>query len=76
MPFRTQLASLILLAGALLSPTLGAAQGSPTDLNKSIDMLVGDHVVLVFRVERLMVGRHEDRLVRELRGLVKFLRGR
>jgi hypothetical protein len=44
MPFRTQLASLILLAGALLSPTLGAAQGSPTDLNKSIDMLVGDHV--------------------------------
>jgi hypothetical protein len=44
MPLRTQLASLILFAGALLSPTFGTAQGSPTDLNKSIDMLVGDHV--------------------------------
>jgi hypothetical protein len=44
MTIRTRLATLILLAGALLPPTLAAAQTSPTDLNKSIDMLVGDHV--------------------------------
>lgn len=44
MPLRTPLASLILFAGALLSPTLVAAQTSTADLNKSIDMLIGDHV--------------------------------
>jgi hypothetical protein len=50
MPLRTQLASLILFAGALLSPTLVAAQTSTADLNKSIDMLIGDHV----RVQHLL----------------------
>ena len=44
MPPRTQLASLILFASALLSPTLVAAQTSTADINKSIDMLIGDHV--------------------------------
>jgi alpha-beta hydrolase superfamily lysophospholipase len=44
MNLRTHLAGLILFASALLLPTLGAAQGSPTDLNKSIDMVIGDHV--------------------------------
>jgi hypothetical protein len=44
MPLRTQLASLILFASTLLSPTLVAAQTSTADLNKSIDMLIGDHV--------------------------------
>jgi hypothetical protein len=44
MPLRIQLASLILFACALLSPTPVAAQTSAADLNKSIDMLIGDHV--------------------------------
>ena len=47
MTIRTQLTSLILIAGALLPPTLTAAQSSPTALtalDKSIDLSVGDHV--------------------------------
>ena len=44
MIIRTRLASLILLASAVLPPTFAAAQAAPADLNKSIDMLVGDHV--------------------------------
>jgi hypothetical protein len=47
---RTQLARLILFTGALLLPTIGAAQSSRADLNKSIDMLIGDHV----KVEHLL----------------------
>jgi|ERR1700733_7337485 hypothetical protein len=44
MTIRAQLASLILLASAPFAPTPGSAQASPADLNKSIDMLMGDHV--------------------------------
>ena len=45
MTIRTQLASLVLITGALLSPTLHAAQTSTTAaLDKSIDLSVGDHV--------------------------------
>jgi hypothetical protein len=47
MTIRTQLTSLVLIAGALLPPTLTAAQSSPTALtalDKSIDLSVGDHV--------------------------------
>jgi hypothetical protein len=47
MTIRTQLASLMLIAGVLLSPTLPAAQTSSpalTALDKSIDLSVGDHV--------------------------------
>jgi hypothetical protein len=44
MTIRTQLASLILIAAAFLSPTLQAAQTTPTALDKSIDLSVGDHV--------------------------------
>src|ERR1700744_761458 len=48
MTIRTQLASLILIAGALFPPTLPAAQTSPatsiTALDKSIDLSGGDHV--------------------------------
>jgi hypothetical protein len=44
MTIRTQLTSLILIAGALLPPTLQAAQTAPTPLDKSIDLSVGDHV--------------------------------
>jgi len=44
MTIHTQLASLILIAGILLPPTLAAAQTSPTALDKSIDLSVGDHV--------------------------------
>jgi hypothetical protein len=42
---RTQLASLVLIAGTLLLPTVYAAQTpAPTALDKSIDLSVGDHV--------------------------------
>jgi hypothetical protein len=47
MTIRTQLASLMLIAGVILSPTLPAAQTSSptlTALDKSIDLSVGDHV--------------------------------
>jgi hypothetical protein len=47
MTIRTQLASLILIAGAFLPPILHAAQTTPTAptaLDKSIDLSVGDHV--------------------------------
>ena len=46
MTIRTQLASLLLIAGILLSPTLPAQTSSPalTALDKSIDLSVGDHV--------------------------------
>ena len=44
MTIRTQLISLALIAGALLPPTLQAAQTNLADLNKSIDLSVGDHV--------------------------------
>jgi len=44
MTARTQLATLILLASAFFSPTLGPAQTAPSDLDKSIDLSVGNHV--------------------------------
>jgi hypothetical protein len=47
MTIRTQLTSLILIAGTLLLPTLTAAQTAPatlTALDKSIDLSVGNHV--------------------------------
>ncbi len=50
MTILTRLASLILLAGSLVSTVHGAAQTAPTDLDKSIDLSVGSHV----KVERLL----------------------
>jgi hypothetical protein len=44
MTARTQLATLILIASAFFSPTFGPAQTGPTDLDKSIDLSVGNHV--------------------------------
>jgi hypothetical protein len=49
MTIRTHLAGLILIAGALLPPTLTAAQtnpagAAPTALDKSIDLSVGNHI--------------------------------
>jgi hypothetical protein len=50
MTIRTQLASIILIVGALLPPTLPATQTTPTSqpsltaLDKSIDLSVGDHI--------------------------------
>ena len=48
MTIRTQLTSLVLIAGTLLAPTLTAAQAntaaSTTALDKFIDLSVGDHV--------------------------------
>jgi len=40
---RTQLASLFLIVGALLPPTI-SAQTASADFNKSVDLSVGDHV--------------------------------
>jgi hypothetical protein len=50
MTIRTQLATLILLASALFTPTLGSAQSSLTALDKSIDLSVGSHV----KVQKLL----------------------
>jgi hypothetical protein len=44
MTIRTQLASLILIAGALFPPPARAAQTTASALDKSIDLSVGDHV--------------------------------
>jgi hypothetical protein len=44
MTIRTQLAGLLLIAGTLLPLNLRAAQTTPTALDKSIDLSVGDHV--------------------------------
>jgi hypothetical protein len=44
MTIRTTIASLVLIAGTILQPTLQAAQTAPTALDKSIDLSVGDHV--------------------------------
>jgi len=51
MTIRTQLASLLLIAGIIISPTLSAAQTTPTALDKSIDLSVGDHV----KVQQILV---------------------
>src|SRR5271154_6064231 len=50
MTIRTQLVSLTLISGSLVLTSLGAAQTTPTDLDKSIDLSVGSHV----KVERLL----------------------
>jgi copper homeostasis protein CutC len=50
MTILTRLASLILISGSLVSTVHGAAQTTPTDLDKSIDLSVGSHV----KVERLL----------------------
>jgi hypothetical protein len=58
MTIRTQLTSLVLIAGALLPPTFATAQtnpATPTALDKSIDLSVGDHVKvqqLLYRLQR------------------------
>jgi hypothetical protein len=68
MTIHTQLASLILIAGVLLPPTLAAAQTSPTALDKSIDLSVGDHV----KVQQLLttlqqaVAKHDSAVVAAL----------
>jgi alpha-beta hydrolase superfamily lysophospholipase len=43
MPLRSQCASLILFAGALVLPALASSQANLADLNKSIDLDLGDH---------------------------------
>src|ERR1700754_1742229 len=50
MTIRTQLASLILISSTLVLTAPGAAQTTPTDLDKSIDLSVGSHV----KVEQLL----------------------
>jgi hypothetical protein len=50
MTILTRLASLILISSSLVSTVHGAAQTTPTDLDKSIDLSVGSHV----KVERLL----------------------
>ena len=56
MTIRTQLISLVLIAGALLPPTLQAAQTNLADLNKSIDLSVGDHV----KVQQLLTNLQQS----------------
>ena len=72
MTIRTQLTSLILIAGALLPPTLAAAQTAApialTALDKSIDLSVGNHV----RVQQILttlqqaVAKHDAATVASL----------
>src|SRR6202789_4155089 len=50
MTILTRLASLILISGSLVLTVHGAAQTTPTDLDKSIDLSVGSHV----KVQRLL----------------------
>jgi hypothetical protein len=71
MTIRTQLTSLILIAGVLLLPTLTTAQTAPatlTALDKSIDLSVGNHV----RVQQILttlqqaVAKHDAATVASL----------
>jgi len=59
MKFRTQLASLIVLTGILAAPAL--AQNTPTDIDKSIDTMLGDHVKVQHLVTDLQqaVAKHD-----------------
>ena len=50
MTILTRFASLILISSSLVSTADGAAQTTPTDLDKSIDLSVGSHV----KVEHLL----------------------
>jgi hypothetical protein len=56
MTIRTQLTSLVLIAGTLLPPNLHAAQTDLADLNKSIDLSVGDHV----KVQQLLTNLQQS----------------
>ena len=56
MTIRTQLTSLVLIAGAFLPPTLHAAQTNIAALNKSIDLSVGDHV----KVQQLLTNLQQS----------------
>ena len=56
MTIRTRLTSLVLIAGTLLPPTLHAAQPNLADLNKSIDLSVGDHV----KVQQLLTNLQQS----------------
>jgi hypothetical protein len=64
----TRLASLILISSSLVSTVHSAAQTTPTDLDKSIDLSVGSHV----KVERLLtdlqasVAKHDTAAVAAL----------
>jgi hypothetical protein len=68
MTILTRFASLILISSSLVSTVDGAAQTTPTDLDKSIDLSVGSHV----KVERLLtdlqasVAKHDTAAVANL----------
>jgi hypothetical protein len=71
MTIRTQLTSLILIAGILLQPTLTTAQTSTTTLtalDKSIDLSVGDHVKVQQLLTQLQqaVAKHNAAVVAAL----------
>jgi hypothetical protein len=71
MTIGTQLASLILIAGAFLSPTLHAVQtthSAPSALDKSIDLSVGDHIKVHDILTRLQqaVAKHDAAAVAAL----------
>jgi hypothetical protein len=68
MTIRTQLATLILLAGTPVLSTFGSAQTTPTDLDKSIDLSVGSHVKVQHLLTDLQqaVSQHNATAVAEL----------
>jgi hypothetical protein len=72
MTIRTQLTSLILIAGTLLQPTLTAAQtssaASTTALDKSIDLSVGNHVKVqqILTTLQQAVAKHDAATVASL----------
>lgn len=68
MTIRTQLANLILIAGALFLPILATAQATPTALDKSIDLSVGDHVKVQQLLTQLQqaVAKHDTAAVANL----------
>jgi hypothetical protein len=68
MTIRTQLRSLVLIAGAILPLTIQAAQTAPTALDKSIDLSVGNHVKVqqILTALQQAVAKHDAATVASL----------
>jgi hypothetical protein len=68
MTIRTQLRSLVLIAGAILPLTIQAAQTAPTALDKSIDLSVGNHVEVqqILTALQQAVAKHDAATVASL----------
>jgi hypothetical protein len=68
MTSRTQLATLILLASTLLQPGPASAQSSSADLDKSLDLSVGNHVKVhqILTTLQQAVAKHDAATVASL----------